>query len=163
LNFLVAEESRFPQDSLFLNRRLKCMGRDSATATFCRKPWINFIDRAWFLSISKAIRPRDHHTHQRASVQGTLSMKMLDSRLGAFPMIWLAFCQSANAQLVTKLSEAIRQFKQIHAEVSDITLQRDAAAVLAAAPIVRGRLAGGSFTDSDIDEALIGSWRKLRL
>jgi hypothetical protein len=63
LNFLVAEESSFPQDALFIRTGIaKRMVGIPATATFRRKPWRNFIGpwKAQLLRLSDGAYPLGH-------------------------------------------------------------------------------------------------------
>jgi hypothetical protein len=89
-------------------------------------------------------------------------MKLHKTRVSAAFLIWLTVGQLASGQELTKLKEAMQQFKQKHLEVTDLTLEKDASAVVAAAPTVKRRLEGSGFSDSAIEEALIASWRSLR-
>jgi hypothetical protein len=53
-------------------------------------------------------------------------------------------------------------FKQKHSDVSDTTLEKDRYAVLSAEPAVKRQLSDSGFSDAQMDDALIASWRALR-
>jgi hypothetical protein len=68
----------------------------------------------------------------------------------------------ASAQLAAKLEGVMVALKRKHPDVSDAALNKDKFAVLSAESAVKRKLSGSGFSDAQMDEALIASWRTLR-
>jgi PEGA domain len=73
-----------------------------------------------------------------------------------------SIAQIVNNRLGAKLDAIMVPFKQKHSDVSATTLKKDRYAVLSAEPAVKRQLSDSGFSDAQMDDALIASWRALR-